>query len=89
MVKIYIAVNFRKNNSIFAAAISAADQSDQKNSGISASTPRADTVETSGNNGKPRPAPLRRSAQAALRSYKRRSPAASLVTFDTPRQVFM
>jgi len=51
MVKISIAVDFRKNNSIFAAAISV----DQKNSGITAHTPRANTAETSGRNGAPRP----------------------------------
>ncbi len=53
MVKKTIAADFWKNKSIFAAAISAADQSDQKNSGISASTPRAETVETSDHNGAP------------------------------------
>ena len=58
MLKKLIYADFRKNNSIFAAAISV----DQKNRGISARTPRANTAETSGRN--TLPALLRRSTQA-------------------------
>ena len=49
MVKKLIYADFRKNNSIFTAAISAA----YKNSGITARKPRANTAETSGHNVRP------------------------------------
>ena len=75
MIKISIAADFRKNNSIFAAAISAA----QKNSGISASTPSANTAETSGHNG----APLKHTALPRATTTKRSSCLAVIVAQES------
>ena len=62
MVKKLIYADFRKNNSIFTAAISAA----YKNSGITARKPRANTAETSGRDGAPCSAATKRSSRLAV-----------------------
>ena len=74
MIKISIAADFRKNNSIFAATISAAE----KDSGITPRTPRANTAETSGHTALARH--VKRSSRLAV--IVAQESAEPFVTFD-------